>query len=367
MKGFGIISDSLISPLGYTSEENFKALKEGITGVSLIKDVSLSASEFVGAKINSLKAEEGLTRFEWISILSTRDAIQKASAKIDLGKSVFILATTKGNIELLERASVSQAELDVHTTARKIAAQCGIANSYVVSNACTSGVMALITAKRMLTTRKFDYAIVTGADVLSRFIISGFQSLHALSAEACKPFDASRSGLNLGEASATVILSRSDDSDFVLLGDGSTNDANHISGPSRTGEELAHAITLAVNESGIRKNEIDFISAHGTATLYNDEMEAKAFAKAELTQAPVNSLKGYFGHTLGAAGLVEVVMSIHSLKNNELIGTKGFSKIGVSHPLNVISKNESRSLRTFLKTASGFGGCNAAILIQKKN
>ncbi|HTH56373.1 MAG TPA: beta-ketoacyl synthase N-terminal-like domain-containing protein [Cyclobacteriaceae bacterium] len=367
MKHIAILSDSLISPLGKTSTENFDALRDGRTGVSRIEDPLFAEESFLASKIDALPLYElGVsTRFEALVILSIEEALAKANNRIPLSKAVLILATTKGNIELLDGQPFSP-DLDLHLTASKIAARFGIAGSYVVSNACTSGVMALITAKRLLNAGKFNHAIVVGADVLSRFVVSGFKSLHALSDAHCRPFDAQRKGLNLGEAAAAAILSRSEDSEFFLLGDGSSNDANHISGPSRTGEELAHAIALAIKDSAIDKEEIDFISAHGTATPYNDEMEAKAFAKAGLSSNPVNSLKGYFGHTLGAAGLVEVVMGIRSLKYDELISTKGFSALGVSEPLNVITRNESRRLKMFLKTASGFGGCNAAVVIQKK-
>jgi len=364
MKGTAIISDSLISPIGMSSTENFDALKKGKTGVSLVEDRVLSNEPFVAAKINGLSLLDTCTRFETIAILSVQDALTKTTNKLDLSTTAFVLATTKGNIELLGNQPFS-VDLDLSVTAKKIAARFGITKSYVVSNACTSGVMALITAKRLLKTGKFNHAIVTGADVLSYFVVSGFRSLHALSDELCKPFDAQRKGLNLGEAAATIILSKSGDSEFVLLGDGSSNDANHISGPSRTGEELAYAIDTAMKDSSIDRIDIDFVSAHGTATSYNDEMEAKAFVKAGLTATPVNSLKGYFGHTLGAAGLVEAIMSIHSLKNNELIPTKGFSTLGVSQPLNVVAKSESRQMKTFVKTASGFGGCNAAVVIRK--
>lgn len=365
MKGTAIISDSIVSPLGMTSAENFAALRNGRTGVSRIEDRLLSEDAFVASRINSLELSKGYTRCETLAILSIQDALSKSVEKIDLSATVFILATTKGNIELLDGNLPTLPGLDLHVTAKKIADKFRVAKNYVVSNACTSGVMALITAKRLLNAGKFNYAIVTGVDVLSPFVVSGFRSLHALSDELCRPFDAQRKGLNLGEAAATMILSKSSESDFVLLGDGSSNDANHISGPSRTGEELAQAIEVAVAESSIDKKEIDFVSAHGTATPYNDEMEAKAFAKAGLSSTPVNSLKGYFGHTLGAAGLVEAVMSVHSLKKNEIIGTKGFSSLGVSQSLNVIAKNESRKIKTFIKTASGFGGCNAAVVIQK--
>jgi 3-oxoacyl-[acyl-carrier-protein] synthase-1 len=364
MKGTSILSGSIISPLGVTVEDNFNALRKGISGVSLISDPALGASPFYASKIESVQAENGITRFEKIVIQSIQQALTTLSYPINLTKTVFILSTTKGEIEKIGETTGLQ-QVSLHATADKLAKQFGFQKSYVVSNACTSGLMALITAKRLLKAGRFDFAVVTGADVLSNFVVSGFQSLFALSDEPCKPFDQFRKGLNLGEASATLVLSSMHDSDMVLLGDASTNDANHISGPSRTGNELAQAITSALAESEVKATNVDFISAHGTATLYNDEMEAKAFTYAKVNHIPVNSLKGYFGHTLGAAGLVEIVMSLQSLKQNELIATQGYSKHGVSLPMNIISKPESRNLKTFLKTASGFGGCNAALVLQK--
>src|SRR5699024_116951 len=108
-----------------------------------------------------------------------------------------------------------------------------------------------------------------------------------------------------------------------------------------------------------------FISAHGTATAYNDEMEDIAFQRSGLSEIPVHSLKGYFGHTLGASGLLETVMGIHALKNNTLIPSLGFENQGTSQALNIITEPNRQPLTTFLKTASGFGGCNIATIIQK--
>ncbi len=158
----------------------------------------------------------------------------------------------------------------------------------------------------------------------------------------------------------------SEKSNVRIVGGGLSNDANHISGPSRTGEELGFAIQQALEEAGMTSKDIDFISAHGTATLYNDEMEAKAFNLMNLKETPLNSLKGYYGHTLGAAGIVETIISAQSLKEDELIPTAGFESVGVTQTVNVIKKKESRVLKTCLKTASGFGGCNAAIILQKE-
>jgi 3-oxoacyl-[acyl-carrier-protein] synthase-1 len=121
----------------------------------------------------------------------------------------------------------------------------------------------------------------------------------------------------------------------------------------------------AMKGSGLTPADIGFVSAHGTATLYNDEMESKALHLAGLLDVPVNSLKGYYGHTLGAAGLIEAVIGMHALQQQVVIPTLGFRSLGVPHPVKVSSQISSRPMQHFLKTVSGFGGCNAAMIFSK--
>ena len=367
-----IAADCIISPLGSTTQENYQNIKLGKTGISLIQNSNFSAVDVYAGLIGSNVALEPLpdhTRFESISILSVKNALRQTQLDPSSDKTVFILSTTKGNIELLEKGNTQS--ISLHESAKSIAKYFGNDQlPLVVSNACVSGVMAILVAKRLLQTGRYDHAVVTGADVLTKFVLSGFQSLQAISSERCKPFDAKRKGVNLGEAAATVVLSINPESigaqkKIKILGGGLSNDANHISGPSRTGEELAMAIVVALKDSGMTKDDIDFISAHGTATVYNDEMEAKAFNHAGLANTPLNSLKGYFGHTLGAAGVVETIVSMQALLNDELVPTFGFQSLGVSQPVDVIQEFQSKKITTCLKTASGFGGCNAAIVLNK--
>ena len=155
------------------------------------------------------------------------------------------------------------------------------------------------------------------------------------------------------------------DGNLKVKGGSLSNDANHISGPSRTGEELAYAINKSLDDAGIDGGDIDFISAHGTGTVYNDEMEANALRIAGLMGAPLNSLKGYYGHTLGAAGLIESIISMESLREGMVLGTPGFEQAPESHQVNVSADHRQIGARNFLKTASGFGGCNAAVVIGK--
>ena len=228
--------------------------------------------------------------------------------------------------------------------------------------------LAILTGMRLIQSGQYKNVVVAGADVISKFVLSGFQSFQAISASPCKPFDAARDGINLGEGAGTVILTsnKNHSTGIKVTGGSVSNDANHISGPSRTGEELNLAITKAMKVAGLTASDIDFISAHGTATVYNDEMEAKAITLANLQSAPVNSLKGYYGHTLGAAGLIESVISIHSLKENMVIPTMGYQHIGVTKPINICSSLYKTTLQHCLKIASGFGGCNAAMIFSKQ-
>lgn len=374
MRAAWVISDNIISALGATTEENYRAVREGKSGITPIQYQGMSEKWPLGKITDSEIADErhsALTRFEKLAVQSAEQAIRKTSVDPKSDRTIFILSSTKGNIELLEQGYGDDKRIHLHEAAKAIARFFGNTNTpVVVSSACISGVMAMLTAKYLLENNHYEHAVVIGADVLSYFVISGFQSLQAMSAETCKPFDKKRNGVNLGEAASTILLS-SEPIDSLknkirITGGGLSNDANHISGPSRTGEELNAAIQQALREAGIRKEEVDFISAHGTATRYNDEMEAKAFSLAGMENIPLNSLKGYVGHTLGAAGVLESIISIHALQNNELLPSLGYEESGLDQPLNVITKSEQKEMSICLKTASGFGGCNAAIIFKKE-
>ena len=359
------IEDSIISPLGLSTEENYNGVVKAKTGAAPSRaygERSVCVSQF-----ESLKILPGNTRFETIASL----ALQNLSRQTNLPKdrTLFILSTTKGNIEVLENNQNNYSRIHLHQVSRHLVQQIGLSRDIVVSNACTSGVVALILAKRQIESGNYDHAVVLGADVISQFIVSGFQCLNALSDSPCKPFDADRTGINLGEAATAVLVSAHPEqfntkNKILIAGGAITNDANHISGPSKTGEELALAVKQTLHEAKTTKSEIDFISAHGTATLYNDEMESKAFHLAGLSETPLHSLKGNFGHTLGAAGALESALSVRSLINQELLPSMGYENLGVSKPLNIIRKKEPCKIQRALKTSSGFGGCNAAILFQ---
>jgi 3-oxoacyl-[acyl-carrier-protein] synthase I len=379
MKDVFIISDNILSPIGNGSAENFLQVQNNVSGIKMHSNASMSAVPFYSALFNGEEyflqnsLDNNFTKFEKILIASVSQALENSSINVSDKKTGLIISSTKGNVSLLETETYNaslQEKISLSSSANLIAAHFKFASKpIVVSNACISGLLALLTGMRLIQSGQYDNVVVAGADVISKFVLSGFQSFNAISENPCKPFDANRNGINLGEGAATIILSASKKTsqDIKIMGGSVSNDANHISGPSRTGEELNIAITKAMKEAKLfSPNDIDFISAHGTATIYNDEMEAKAITLANMQHIPTNSLKGYYGHTLGAAGVIEAIIAIHSLKENTIIPTKGFENIGVSEPINVCNSLQKKNLRNCLKTASGFGGCNAALVFSKQ-
>ncbi|MGL6125931.1 beta-ketoacyl synthase N-terminal-like domain-containing protein [Chryseobacterium artocarpi] len=369
-----------ITPLGFNVESNWNAILEGKSGVALHK-VMENQDAFYASMIDSEKLNkefttvfdseitdsQEFTRLEKMLLLSLKPIIEKHSVT---EKTAFILSTTKGNISLLKNQTELPEGAYLSKLAQKIADFFGFTTKpIVVSNACVSGVMAIAVAKNMIQAGKYKDAFVIAGDEISEFVISGFNSFQAICSEPCKPYDKNRSGINIGEAAAaayiTSEISENEKIKFKVIGDSAINDANHISGPSRTGDGLYGSIKNAMIEANITSEQIDFISAHGTATLYNDEMESIAFSRMELQNIPLNSMKGFYGHCLGAAGLLESIISMESALHSTLIPSKNFEEMGVSQPLNIIKDNQTATIRYILKTASGFGGCNAAIVLEK--
>ena len=378
-----IIADNIISPLGETSEENYLSVKAGRSGIRAYEPGTCNIPEGFYA---SLLFED----FETLALKSAQKAIANAQKNIenaqkDIGnaqkaigkgqlelkgkRTAFILSSTKGNIE----ENISLAD-----SAQRIASQLGIdAKPIVVCNACISGLSALILGNRLIDSGLYDAAIVCGCDTPRQFILSGFQSLKALSPEPCRPFDMERMGLNLGEAAATLILSKNPiQGNSWRMGDGFIrNDAFHISTPSKTADglylSLQRTLESFTKEISSTCKQIDlkehlaFINAHGTATLFNDQMESVAIGRAGLSDLPANAYKSFWGHTMGAAGILETIISMKAIDDDTILGTRGFSELGVSGKMNICAENRPTDKKGFIKMLSGFGGCNATIWAAK--
>ena len=376
-----VAAHNIFSPLGATSAATFAAVAAGRSAVAEHPGIFPGDEPVWAARLpagwekSSPELAEDFSPFEQMLIASIRDAASQVEMTLDSERTVFVFATTKGNIGLLdteqEVSSDVVGRLLLSASAQAVAGYFGSsAVPVVVSSACISGVAALLVAQRLLASGQYDTAIVAGADTVSRFVLAGFQAFQALSVGPCKPFSADRAGINLGEAAATIILTAQPPAGLRqpvrLAGGAISNDANHISGPSRTGAELAQAIDQALEEAGVAAADVDFISAHGTATPYNDAMEAKAFALSNVQTKPIYSVKGALGHTLGAAGVVEAVLSVLAMTEGCLLPTAGYSQPMQPEALDIAITARSATLRVGLKTASGFGGCNGALVFVRE-
>ncbi|MBL7933209.1 MAG: beta-ketoacyl synthase [Bacteroidia bacterium] len=363
---------NIISPLAFNSKENFERISKGESAVSK-REFPFSQEGFFCSKIDDKILNESFsklgkatdyTRLERMAILSIADVLKQSGVDLSKKESLLIFSTTKGNIDVLENAypSFDKKRAYLAETAERIGNffHCAI-TPLVLSNACISGLLAMIIAKRYIESGAYKNIMVCGSDIISEFTTSGFKSFNAISPSRCRPFDAKRNGINLGEAAATILLSSEPISNLIITSGASANDANHISGPSRTGDGLFQALQQTLKGD----SSVDFISAHGTATEYNDEMESVAFDRAGLNDVPLHSLKAYYGHTLGAAGILESIISLISLQENKLIASLGYEEQGTSKKINVIEETQDKPLQRILKTASGFGGCNAAAIFEK--
>lgn len=420
-----VIADNIISPLGKTSEENYLSVKAGKSMLHAYEPGSYGVQDgFCASLIDAADATDAVsekyaalendkvsatdaasetilkTSFERLAFASARQAILQSGIDVSRHRVLFILSTTKGAIE--ELGKMEDEDIYLGAIAQRIATALGIKTKpIVICNACISGLSALILATRLLEAKRsfveptafeaccdssvsYDYAVVCGADNPRRFIISGFQSLKALSTEPCRPFDMERFGLNLGEAAATIVLGKypvnskknadtqsleqlelSSSKNVWQIGHGYIkNDAFHISAPSKTSEGLYACLRETLQ--GLKTEDIGFINAHGTATLFNDQMESIAIQRAGLSQVPVDALKGYFCHTLGAAGILETILCMKAADDHIIIGTRGFEELGVSGKMNISPENRSTDKPTFVKMLSGFGGCNATLLATKE-
>ncbi|WP_289061210.1 beta-ketoacyl synthase N-terminal-like domain-containing protein [uncultured Zobellia sp.] len=373
--------NNIVSAYGFDSASAVDSIKNEVTGLTLVDDSKVLPNPFYSSLIHQenlesefqkLDSKEAHTRLEQILLVSLADTLNKSG--IELTERVgLIVSTTKGNIDVLDADSpFDENRAYLGELGKKIETFFGFKNEAIVlSNACVSGVLALAVAKRLIHQERYDHVFVVAGDLVSKFILTGFNSFQALSESPCRPYCKTRAGINIGEVGCSILVTKDKaylvDESVQIIGEASCNDANHISGPSRTGEGLYRSIVSAMEQAKVDADAIDYISAHGTATMYNDEMEAIAFNRANLQKTPLNSLKGYFGHTLGASGLLETIIGMHSLHTNTLFASPGFQELGVSQPLNIITKTTPKESHIFLKTASGFGGCNTAAIFKKVN
>lgn len=275
------------------------------------------------------------------------------------------------------QAAEMAAEFGCAAPARVLARRHGAGRVRVVSTACASGNAAFGVALDWIRGGLCDAVLCGGVDALHEFVLSGFLSLRAHSSSPCRPFDEARTGLNLGEGAGFLLLESESHAlrrgariRANLDGYGLACDARHMTGPDREGRGAARAMLAALTDAGLTAAEVDFVSAHGTATLFNDLMEARALESVLATRSasvPVNSIKGSIGHTLGAAGAIEAVMAVRVLESQCIPPTAGHQNADPQIGLDIVAGAPRQAqVATILSTSSGFGGINSAVVLTSR-
>jgi 3-oxoacyl-[acyl-carrier-protein] synthase II len=318
------------------------------------------------AEIPNLQPEPGESRV-WSAL---KRILSPLVGKLD-PQTPLILATTVGEIEYIEQALLEEKpelaeQSRPQVLVERISNFLGLRGQRIaLSSACASSAAALTQAAAMVKRGDAKSVLVVTGDAVSEFVYSGFSSLLSLCPTPARPFDRDRSGLTLGEAVAWAIIGQAGpQSSLAVLGWGNTTDAVHMTAPDRNGAGLTHAICKSLSMARADASDIAFIAAHGTGTVYSDAMEMVAFRAAIRQPRPVFSIKGGIGHTLSAAGLVQVLVSGRAMALAEAPPTVGLAEIDESAAGWAVKSPISLSQSCVaLSTNSGFGGVNTAILL----
>ena len=365
-----------VSALGTGVDALERRLLNGESGITGHPDYRSDPAFPVAAVDIRTSIEEDRARRH--AVLAAKEALEDAGwSPVDVAspRTMLVVATTKAGLNVAERAMerrvaaehVEQAFL--FALAPRLAEALGMTGPrHTVSLACASGIVAVGLARQALLRGDADRALVVGADALCNFIFRGFATLQALDPAGSRPFDARRAGLTVGEGAAAVALDRGD-GPVLTLGYGASNDANHITGPARDGRGLVAALEQSLAEAEVPPANVGFAVLHGTGTRYNDAMEGVAYAKVFGERAlPALSIKGAVGHTMGAAGLMNLVVAVRGLLSNRVPPSVGMSSPDLDIPLDVVS-GEPRSVSSSwaVTSASGFAGVNAAVVIGRSH
>lgn len=380
-----------ISAIGNSVQENRSSLIAGKNGLSHLElfSTKYAQQKFFGevkltdeALLNDVGlTRKGVSRSSLLAMKAMIEAVTDSSLNIsDLqnNKTATVTGNTVGGMShtkefLNDSTSPSNptayiSSYDNGSVTRFLQNHFGIQGiSNTINTACSAGANAIAYGAELINAGLADRAIVGGADALAKFTINGFNSLHILSTDECRPFDAERKGLNLGEGAAFLVLEKEEDVSLekvygVLTGWSNTNDAYHASSISDDGEGPYLAMQRALEKAGLQVDDISYINAHGTATENNDLTEGKAMQRLFSAVPPFASTKSYTGHTLGAAGALEAVYSLLNIKYQELYPNLQFKRPDKVTGLAPITLYQRASVKHVLSNSFGFGGnCSSLI------
>ena len=347
-----------------------------------VSEVKLSNAEL--AKCLNLNAERVYSRTALLGLMAAREALTDSGISTDKMRVGFISSTSVGGMDLSEvfyndfRTDHNRGRLrmvsqhDCGSSTEFIANQLGIKGfQTTVSTACSSAGNAIMLGARMLKHNMLDAVIAGGTDALCKFTLNGFNSLMILDKEHCRPFDATRAGLNLGEGAGYIVMQRCEDAVrdpyCLLTGYANANDAYHQTGCSPEGNGAFKSMSEAMAVAGLQPSDIDYINVHGTATPNNDLSESTAIRRLFGDRVPpFSSVKAFIGHTLGASEGIEAVYSALSVKNGYIYPNLNFKSVDPAIGLSPETEfAEGRTIRNVLSNAFGFGGNDTSLIFSK--
>lgn len=383
-----IVAAGVATPIGLDVDAFWSSLLTGGAGISRIERFPVDDLRVgLGGEIKKLAARPGLRTECRASHLLAAAAgeLRAAGAALlegDPARVAVVLGTALGGVEEGDRALAGAPGLRTlagglyDSPARNLARWLGARGpALTVSTACASGATALGVGAELLRERVVDAVVAGGYDILCRFVMKGFDALRSLTRDAIRPFDRRRTGLLLGEGAGLVLLAREPDADRRraprlgrLLGHSSGTDGSHIAAPDPNGRGLEYTVRAALAEAGVTPEEIDFVSAHGTATPLNDRVETLVFKRVFGRRAagvPINSIKGYMGHTMGAAATLEAIMCLLASRHGVVPPTLGLEEPDPECDLDYVpGAPRACRPRIMLSTSAGFGGCNATLVLE---
>lgn len=389
MKPLAITAYTLTTALGHGRAAHLDALRAERTGLApaAFLDADLPTWAGIATGLDGVSLPADLRDFDcrnnrlaWHGLQTDGllDAVRRARERWGADRIALILGTsTSGQLstELAYRRRGADGRLpadfryaqtqNTFSLADFVARALGLAGpSWVVSTACSSSAKVFASAARLIETGLADAALVGGVDSLCLTTLYGFNSLELLARDICRPWDAQRHGLSLGEGAAYALLERDAvESLGWLLGTGESNDGYHMSSPHPQGLGAAQAMRAALADAGLAPRAVDYINLHGTATPNNDAAEDAAVAGVFGTSVPCSSTKGATGHTLGAAGAVEAAISLLALQHGLLPAGLNLSTPDPALTLPYLRRNRQQAIRTVLSNSFGFGGSNASLVL----
>jgi 3-oxoacyl-[acyl-carrier-protein] synthase II len=379
-----LVAAGAVTPFGADLDAFWSGLITGSDGISMIERFPVDDLRVGrGGEIKKLRPLPGARRVACrathLLLAAAEDLLARAPISAEPERVAVVLGTALGGVGELERAlapggrprQVMGALYDspAHALARRLGARGPV---ITVGAACAAGATALGNGADLLRADIVDVVIAGGYDALCRFVMRGFDALRSLTRERVRPFDRRRSGLLLGEAAALVMMTREGAIRGPrlgrLLGHASASDGSHIAAPDANGRGLELAVRSALDEAGLTPADVEFVSAHGTGTPLNDRIEADVLRRARgsrASQIPVNSIKASVGHTMGAAAALEAVMCLLAGREGVVPYTLGLEEPDPACELNhVIGTPLAARPRISLSTSLGFGGCNAALVLE---